>query len=141
MQEAKIVSLVTEWTEETRARYGADWDLAGTGLVELESADGTGRCKVFMMIPEVRSIGRALNGVTPARPMAHDLFARGLQAVGARVLEARITGLEDTTFLAELDICHGVETVVLDARPSDAIAMALHFGAPTFVSEEILQPS
>jgi bifunctional DNase/RNase len=73
--------------------------------------------------------------------MTHDLFASGLQAVGARVLEARLTRLEDTTFLAQIDIHHGEETVVLDARPSDAIAMALRFGAPTLVSEELLQSS
>lgn len=86
---------------------------------------------------EAAAIAMALQGVTPPRPLTHDLFVATLELLGAPLRSARITKLQDGVFYGELVIGESASTVV-DARPSDAIALALRAGAPVLVADEVL---
>ena len=84
---------------------------------------------------EAGSIAFAQQGATPPRPMTHQLMLDVLQACGQSLDSVVITELRDGTFFAEL---HLVSGAVVSARPSDAVALALHAQAPIYVVEEVL---
>lgn len=83
---------------------------------------------------EAAAIAMALQGVSAPRPLTHDLFVATLGQLGRPLREVRITKLADGVFYGELVL----DEVVVDARPSDAIALALRVGAPILVAEEVL---
>jgi bifunctional DNase/RNase len=73
-----------------------------------------------------------------ARPLTHDLFFDLLLEVGVTVQRVMITELKESTYFAELVLGQGDRVIVLDARPSDAIAMALRASAPIYVAQAVL---
>jgi hypothetical protein len=88
--------------------------------------------------PEATAILLAMEGVETARPMTHDLLQNVVGALDAYVERVEITRVEEGTFYAAL-VLHGEErTRVIDARPSDSIALAMRAGAPIFVAEQVL---
>ncbi|MCD6123925.1 bifunctional nuclease family protein [bacterium] len=88
--------------------------------------------------PEAYSIAMALAGIKPPRPMTHDLIVDILSAINAKLSRVVITGLKNETFYALLHIDRGeTETYVIDARPSDSIALAVRTGCPIFLSEDM----
>jgi uncharacterized protein len=87
---------------------------------------------------EAAAIAVALDGQAPPRPLTHDVMAELVLSLDARVDRVEVTGLRDGTFVAELALTGPGGERRLDARPSDAIALALRVGAPTFVSDEVL---
>ncbi|MFJ6654284.1 bifunctional nuclease family protein [Microbacterium sp. NPDC091313] len=86
---------------------------------------------------EATSILVAVEGVTPPRPLAHDLMVRLLEALDGTVERVEVTRVEDGTFYAEVSLFtpHGLR--VIDARPSDAIALASRMGAPIWVADPV----
>jgi bifunctional DNase/RNase len=86
---------------------------------------------------EAAAIAMAMQGVVPPRPLTHDLFVAALEQLGAPLVQVRITKLEEGTFFGELVLGSDAGTVV-DARPSDAIALALRVGATILVAEDVL---
>ncbi len=86
---------------------------------------------------EAAAIAMALQGVEPPRPLTHDLFVAALEVLSTPLTSVRITRLEDGIFFGELRLGpHG--STVIDARPSDAIALALRAGAPVLVADAVL---
>lgn len=90
---------------------------------------------------EATSILIALGDEPPPRPLTHDLMKTLLDTVGATVDRIAVTRIEDGTFYAELDLTTPAGPLVLDTRPSDAIALAVRTEAPLFVAEEVLEES
>lgn len=88
---------------------------------------------------EASAIGLALEGVTPPRPMSHDLIKSVLDAVDAKVLSVVVNALKENTYHAKLHLMFQDAEYAVDARPSDAIALALRAGAPVFAAEELLK--
>ncbi len=89
---------------------------------------------------EAQAIARGLEGLEMERPMTHDLMMEMIDSMGAVIDSIEINSFEDTTFFASvmlIDAAHN--TTVVDARPSDAIALALRCEAPIFVAESILE--
>jgi bifunctional DNase/RNase len=86
---------------------------------------------------EAAAIAMALQGVTAPRPLTHDLFMATLQQLGAPLRSVRITRLDEGVFYGELVLGEDASTIV-DARPSDAIALALRAGAPVLVADDVL---
>lgn len=86
---------------------------------------------------EAAAIAMALQGVAAPRPLTHDLFVATLAQLGTPLRSVRITRLDDSVFYGELVLGDGDETLV-DARPSDAIALALRAGVPVLVADEVL---
>jgi bifunctional DNase/RNase len=88
--------------------------------------------------PEAESIAMEINGVKPPRPLTHDLCARLVTGLGGTLRRVQITRVKENTYFAELHIQRGEETVQIDARPSDSIAVALRLHAPIFAQESLL---
>jgi bifunctional DNase/RNase len=88
---------------------------------------------------EATAILLGIQGVEPPRPMTHDLMKAALETVGFFVSRVEITRLEEGTFYAAL-ILHGEDReIAVDARPSDSIALALRFGCPIYIDEDIFE--
>jgi uncharacterized protein len=89
---------------------------------------------------EAGAILSALEGRAPPRPMTHDLLVRLMTALDARVTRVDVRSLEGGTFYADLHLeTGGGESVVVDCRPSDAIALAVRVDAPVRVEAEVLR--
>lgn len=87
---------------------------------------------------EANAIAMKLQGLTPERPLTHDLFSSTLQELGAAIRQIIISDLADETFHAQLIIEQGERTLEIDARPSDSIALAVRAGVPIFATDEVL---
>lgn len=86
---------------------------------------------------EATAIALVLQEEVAPRPMSYDLMHRILEALDATVRQVVITRIEEGTFYAEITLVDDSGTRVLDARPSDSIALALRVDAPIFVAEEV----
>jgi bifunctional DNase/RNase len=94
---------------------------------------------IFIGGTEALSIQTRLEGKRFPRPLTHDLYDRSLAELGARVVEARVLRLEGTTFIGAIVLeTHDGRVVEVDARPSDAIALAVGNDAPIHVAEPVL---
>jgi bifunctional DNase/RNase len=80
-----------------------------------------------------------LQGLAPERPLTHDLFAAALEEIGAKVDRVVIAALAEETYHALLVIEHAGRSVEIDARPSDALALAIRTGGRVFAAEDVLQ--
>jgi len=107
-------------------------------IVVLKDESGDITLPIWIGIAEATSIASAIKQVSMARPLTHDLFYELLLELGITVQRIVITELKDSTYFAELVLGQGDKVLVLDARPSDAIAMALRATAPIYVSQAVL---
>ncbi len=109
-------------------------------VVILKEKDGERWLPIFIGAAEAQSISFLLQGLEYARPMTYDLFAHILAEGGVTVLSATVNDLKDNTFFAvvELRVANG-EIRRVDARPSDAIALALKTKALIQVSEKVME--
>ena len=87
---------------------------------------------------EASAIAMRLQGLTPDRPLTHDLFASALEALECRVTRVVIADLADETFHARLYLEREGHVGEVDARPSDALALAVRVGAPIFAAPSVL---
>jgi len=87
---------------------------------------------------EASAIAMRLQGLTPERPLTHDLFASTLEAIDAHVTRVVISDLADETFHATLFVSRDGQEGEIDARPSDALALAVRVGAPIFAMPSVL---
>lgn len=109
-----------------------------TFVVILQEVGGTRVLPIWIGRPEAESIAAHIHGVPRERPMTHDLvraIVGGLDGTLARVVVTRVV---EHTYYAELHFSRGGESFVVDARPSDGIAIALRMAAPIFVVEDLL---
>ncbi len=105
-------------------------------VVLLESADGK-LLPIWIGGPEAYSIGMALKNYKPPRPMTHDLLISIVHGLGAKFRRVVISGISNGTFYALIHLELKGELVVIDARPSDTIALALRSKVPIFVEDSI----
>lgn len=105
--------------------------------------DGAGRWQlpIWIGLVEASAIATQLEKVELPRPMTHDLMKTIFEAAGVGVEKVEITELRDDTFFAALHLTVNGRPVVLDSRPSDAIAIALRTGAPIRVAMAVLEAS
>ena len=108
-------------------------------VVVLKDEAGTVHVPIWIGIAEATSIASALKDLSMARPLTHDLMYNIFNEVGVRVDRIVITELKDSTYYAELILVLGDKAIVMDSRPSDAIAIALRAAAPIFVSPQVLE--
>lgn len=113
---------------------------SNTPIVLLNETRGSRYLPIWIGAVEATAIAYAQQGVTPPRPMTHDLIIELLDELGAQLSGVRITALTDGVFFAFLDLktSGGVERE-LSARPSDAIALALRVDAPITVAAEVFE--
>ena len=93
---------------------------------------------IWIGIAEATSIASAIKQLTMSRPLTHDLMFEALTTLGARVERIVLTDLKESTYFAELILSVGERAIILDSRPSDAIALAIRASAPIFVVQKVL---
>jgi bifunctional DNase/RNase len=93
---------------------------------------------IWVGVNEANAIAMKLQGVTPERPLTHDLMVAMLDAVDVRVDRIIISDLADETFHARLLLVGSDTRHEVDARPSDAIALAVRIGAPIYATADVL---
>jgi bifunctional DNase/RNase len=108
-------------------------------VVVLADKEGKQALPIWIGLPEANAIERELKSVMTFRPMTHDLLHSILEQFHARVKEVKIVDLKDHTYYAKLFLIVNKELIELDARPSDAIVMALKSKAPVFVAAKIVE--
>ncbi len=111
---------------------------SATPLLLLEEVAGQRVLPIFIGTPEAAAIAYALQGIEAPRPMSHDLLGHVITALGARLRSVEITELRDNTFFANLRLQRGSEEIVVSARPSDAVALALRIGGPILVGDDLM---
>jgi len=108
-------------------------------LKPMEEEAGEGRLlPIWIGHPEATAILLALEGVETPRPMTHDLMLSLATTLEAIVERVEITRVDEGTFYAGIVLRSEDVTRIVDARPSDSIALAIRAGAPIFVSDEVL---
>jgi hypothetical protein len=107
--------------------------------VVLKQVDGDNYLPIIIGRFEAAAISMAQNEDVPARPISYDLVRQILVGMECHVSKVEITELHESTYFADVHVASSDGTVrVFDARPSDAIAMALRFDAPIFAAPEVL---
>jgi len=104
----------------------------------LREVDGDRSFAIVIGLFEATSIDRRVKGNRSPRPLTHDLISNIVEQMGGEIAEVHITELKDATYFAKIRIMHLGETIDVDSRPSDAIAMAVTVNAPIFVAESVL---
>ncbi len=107
-------------------------------IVLLREAGGERLLPIWIGIVEASAIAFELEAQSTARPLTHALLVDMLGKLSARVVEARIADLKDNTYFAELRVLGAGNEITVDARPSDAIAIALRARVPIACAEEVL---
>lgn len=104
----------------------------------LREAEGERSFQIMIGFYEANSINLRVKKAQAPRPLTHDLVANTIEALGGELRDIYISELREHTFYAKLRIRQNGEMVEVDARPSDAIAIAVTAGVPIYVSEEVL---
>jgi bifunctional DNase/RNase len=107
-------------------------------IVVLHDAEGQRVLPIWVGPSEANAIALQIENVTTPRPMTHDLLRLVIAELRAQVQRVVVTDLKDSTFYAMIYLDTGGTVVAIDARPSDAIALALRTKAPIFVDESVL---
>lgn len=110
----------------------------GAYALVLAQVDGPYRIPIIIGASEAQSIAIRLEGIIPPRPMTHDLFVSFAHAFGVKLQEVFIYKFEDGIFSSEITFTDQDRTIVLDARTSDAIAIAIRTKAAIYTTKEIL---
>ena len=110
-------------------------------MVVLREAEGDGLVlPIWVGVFEANAIQLQLEGIETPRPMTHDLLREVIHAAGAELVGVAVTDMRDATFYATLQLRRSDgEIVSLDARPSDAVALALRTGAPIFLEPGVVE--
>ncbi|MBI2618589.1 MAG: bifunctional nuclease family protein [Ignavibacteriales bacterium] len=106
----------------------------GAYALILKEVNGTRRLPIIIGAFEAQSIALEMEGIKPPRPLTHDLIKSIIDTMGVALNDVFINELRDGTFYARLS----VDTQEIDSRPSDAIALAVRYGVPIFVSDKVM---
>lgn len=112
--------------------------LSSQHVVILREADAERYLPIWIGSWEAQSIAMRLQGVETERPLTHDLLTTMLAELGATIRHIIVSDLADETFRARIVLIHGGDDYEVDARPSDAIALAVRTSAPIFATEAVL---
>jgi uncharacterized protein len=110
-------------------------------IVYLREVDGDRTFPILIGIFEATSIDRRVRGEIPPRPLTHDLLKNAIEQLGGEVQDIVINNLMEHTYYAVIRVRLDGELVEIDSRPSDAIALSVHFQPllPIYVEESVLE--
>lgn len=115
---------------------------SNTPIVVLKGVDSEAILPIWVGAYEANAIALEIEKVVPQRPMTHDLLRNIITEIGGQVKKITVTDLVDNTFYAVIEITDkNGDLISLDARPSDAIALALRVDCPIFVAQKVLDIS
>ena len=107
-------------------------------IVILKDKEGKKTLPLWVGVFEANAIAMELEGMVAPRPLTHDLIKSIIEGLQGKVTQVCVYDLRDNTFFAKIIISRGKRKIEIDARPSDALALALRTGVPIYVSEEVL---
>lgn len=107
-------------------------------ILLLKDVDGPDTLPIWIGKPEADSIALAIGKVATPRPLTHDLICNMMDALIVKTTRIVITQIMDNTYYALIYVTDGKKEVPVDARPSDAVAVALRTSSPIFVEDEIM---
>ncbi|MEW6267375.1 MAG: bifunctional nuclease family protein [Thermodesulfobacteriota bacterium] len=110
-------------------------------IMILKEEQGQRSIPIWIGLLEATAIASELESVKFARPMTHDLMRNLIETFGAKVEKVEVCDLRDNTFFALIHLAGSEKDIQMDARPSDAIALALRARAPIFVHEQVFEKS
>ena len=110
-------------------------------IIILKTVEGEQVVPIWIGLLEATSIASALQNIKFERPMTHDLFKNFMGKMAVEIQKIEICDLRDNTFFARIYFSSENETFDMDARPSDAIAIALRSSAPIFVDDKVIDKS
>ena len=110
-------------------------------VVILQDTAETTILPIWIGVFEANAIALELEHIETPRPMTHDLIRSLLKQLSAAMDKIVVTDLVDSTYFAEIHLKHHGESVIVDSRPSDALAVAIRMGARIFVNEEVIRKS
>ena len=110
-------------------------------IIILKSEDDDQAVPIWIGLLEATAIASALQGVTFDRPMTHDLFKNFSEMLNIDVAKVEVCDIKDSTYFAKIHFSSKEKIFNMDARPIDAIAIALRFNAPIFIDDKVLQKS
>lgn len=113
--------------------------MTNSPIVLLKEIQGEGILPIWVGIPEARAIAMEMEKVPSPRPMTHDLIKNILETIKVKVNKVVINDLREETYYAVISLGKEGPEVMIDSRPSDAIAIALRAKAPIFVAKKILE--
>ncbi|MBU2573695.1 MAG: bifunctional nuclease family protein [Elusimicrobia bacterium] len=124
--EVKIYSIATSLTES---------------IIFLDETGGSRIIPIWIGPMEAQAIAIRLSGYPSPRPMTHDLFFSLLKTLGLRVEKVKITDIVDNTYYSFIYVTdkEGKKRFEVDSRPSDAVALAVRFGCPIYISEKVFE--
>lgn len=107
-------------------------------IIILRDSEGQKVLPIWVGVFEANAIALQIENIQTPRPMTHDLLRNTIRSLGAGLERIVIDALREATFFAKLQLKRGSETVMVDCRPSDAIALAAAEQAPIFVDESVI---
>ena len=110
-------------------------------IIILKTSDENAVLPIWVGIFEANAIAMQLEDVTSPRPMTHDLLKNVIEGLHARIERVVISDLKENTFYALIHLTRNGDAMAIDARPSDAMALALRAKAPIFVEQAVLDKS
>lgn len=115
---------------------------SGTPIIILKDVNSETMLPIWVGAYEANAIALEIEKLTPQRPMTHDLLRNLIVEMGSKVERVVVTELRDNTFFAVIEMRHNDGSLVmLDSRPSDALALALRADCPIFVDMEVIRAS
>ncbi len=115
--------------------------ITNTPIVILKDLTEKKAIPIWIGLFEASAIATELEKIAFSRPMTHDLMNVMLKTLGIEVLKIEVCDLRNNTFFANIFLIKSGESFVIDARPSDAIALALRANAPIYVDEKVIEKS
>lgn len=115
---------------------------SSTPIIILKDVNSETMLPIWVGAFEANAIALEIEKISPQRPMTHDLLRNIILEMGASVERVIVTDLRDNTFFAVIEMrSYNGDSLMIDARPSDAIALALRSDCPIFVNEEVIRAS
>jgi bifunctional DNase/RNase len=114
---------------------------SNTPIIILKSEDDEQAVPIWIGLLEATSIASALQNIKYDRPMTHDLLKNFADTLQISIVKVEVCDLKDNTFYARIYFVSKDQSFDIDARPSDAIALALRFKAPIYVEDSVMQRS
>ncbi|RJP81245.1 MAG: bifunctional nuclease family protein [Desulfobacteraceae bacterium] len=110
-----------------------------TPILILKSVDDHHSIPIWIGLLEATAIASVLQEINFDRPMTHDLFKNFIRLMKAEIVKIEVSDLKENTFYAKIHFMSGDKNFDMDARPSDAIALALRFKAPIFIDDKVIE--
>lgn len=110
-------------------------------IIILKTEDTEQVVPIWIGLLEATAIAASLRGMSFDRPMTHDLLKNVIETLGATLVKIEVSDIVDDTYYARIHIATALDEIEMDARPSDAVALALRFEVPIYVDDRVILKS